>query len=419
MSSTRLYQKNNLCELLYDQLTFTEKNVTIEECYYTIKRRDIYVEMHYSINIKSMPKKLKRLYKVENIDLVMKITFDLYKNELRSFQRVNLCNFGTLYENIEISNSILDIVGCINTTLPNFINKYIVKIYTTSRLKSINRSLKVNSGKTIKDIIDHLAFSGTKISYKCDKEDLLYIPKNGKMFSLNLDLIDDEFKESPVIVETPVLIDKKCNIYVGCEKSSEYYKEYNIKCIISCLNKKNTNTNYNITHINLNMRDNISQSLISPLGKIIPILIYNVNNKINTLIHCKAGISRSTSLIIGWLMFSRKTSFDVAFDYTKNIHQITNPNIGFILDLKKYEDVIHTCFNKPLYMNYTLDMDLYPKKPPNIFIPKLYYIPNDEELEDDVCPPAPRPEYKMTETEEEMLCDIFEYNFGLSNISNK
>ncbi|XP_073692577.1 dual specificity protein phosphatase 19b [Garra rufa] len=54
------------------------------------------------------------------------------------------------------------------------------------------------------------------------------------------------------------------------------------------------------------------------------------------LVHCNAGVSRSASVVIGFLMSQEKMSFDEAFSIVKTARSYIQPNPGFMIQLKKY-----------------------------------------------------------------------------------
>ncbi|XP_042582739.1 dual specificity protein phosphatase 19b [Cyprinus carpio] len=54
------------------------------------------------------------------------------------------------------------------------------------------------------------------------------------------------------------------------------------------------------------------------------------------LVHCNAGVSRSASVVIGFLMSQEKMSFDEAFSAVKTARPYIQPNPGFMSQLKKY-----------------------------------------------------------------------------------
>jgi hypothetical protein len=50
-------------------------------------------------------------------------------------------------------------------------------------------------------------------------------------------------------------------------------------------------------------------------------------------VHCCQGVSRSTSLVIAYLMWVDKQTFENAFQYVKFARGVTNPNMGFACQL--------------------------------------------------------------------------------------
>lgn len=51
------------------------------------------------------------------------------------------------------------------------------------------------------------------------------------------------------------------------------------------------------------------------------------------LVHCCQGVSRSTSLVIAYIMWREKKSFEDALQYVKAVRGVTNPNMGFACQL--------------------------------------------------------------------------------------
>lgn len=54
------------------------------------------------------------------------------------------------------------------------------------------------------------------------------------------------------------------------------------------------------------------------------------------LVHCNQGISRSVSLVIAYLMFSKKLNYEESFKFVQSKRSIANPNIGFSIQLQNF-----------------------------------------------------------------------------------
>ena len=61
----------------------------------------------------------------------------------------------------------------------------------------------------------------------------------------------------------------------------------------------------------------------------------NVNNKV--FVHCQAGISRSATCVIAYLMARENMTLKEAFLHTKECRNQIGPNLGFMEELMKYE----------------------------------------------------------------------------------
>lgn len=57
-------------------------------------------------------------------------------------------------------------------------------------------------------------------------------------------------------------------------------------------------------------------------------------------VHCNAGISRSPTIIIAYVMKHLNICFEDAFKFIKKTRRSINPNAGFISQLKEYESTL-------------------------------------------------------------------------------
>lgn len=60
----------------------------------------------------------------------------------------------------------------------------------------------------------------------------------------------------------------------------------------------------------------------------------------SVFIHCQAGISRSASFVIAYVMKEMNLDFNSAFTLVKNQRSVVNPNLGFVDQLVMYQNVL-------------------------------------------------------------------------------
>lgn len=58
------------------------------------------------------------------------------------------------------------------------------------------------------------------------------------------------------------------------------------------------------------------------------------------LVHCLAGISRSPTICIAYLMYSHNLSLDQAYDLVKQRRSLISPNLNFMRQLFEYEQIL-------------------------------------------------------------------------------
>lgn len=62
----------------------------------------------------------------------------------------------------------------------------------------------------------------------------------------------------------------------------------------------------------------------------------------NVLVHCQMGVSRSSAIVLAYLMKYYQYSLAEAYDYLIQRRPIVEPNIGFLLQLIRYEQTLRT-----------------------------------------------------------------------------
>lgn len=65
--------------------------------------------------------------------------------------------------------------------------------------------------------------------------------------------------------------------------------------------------------------------------------IEETRKKTNVLVHCAAGISRCSTLLIAYMMQKYRMSFDECLSKIQSARQCCQPNMGFVKQLRKFE----------------------------------------------------------------------------------
>lgn len=88
------------------------------------------------------------------------------------------------------------------------------------------------------------------------------------------------------------------------------------------------------------MVDISDQDLEGPLRLGLEAMAEAAKNGKPILIHCQAGISRSGAIAIGWIMMTRRMTFDDALIHVRIGREKVDPNIGFCLQLESLEPTL-------------------------------------------------------------------------------
>lgn len=92
-----------------------------------------------------------------------------------------------------------------------------------------------------------------------------------------------------------------------------------------------------INVLNICIEDHPAANLEQYFPAIISFIkVHKLQNK-KVLVHCLAGISRSSSAIIAYMMCEYHLSLIKAYNYTKAKSPIIRPNPGFVKQLQKFE----------------------------------------------------------------------------------
>ena len=75
------------------------------------------------------------------------------------------------------------------------------------------------------------------------------------------------------------------------------------------------------------------------------------------LVHCQAGVSRSATIVIAYIMEYSSLSMQKAYDYVKSKRTIVAPNLGFMGQLLELEKQINAGSTEKWKDQLVLDVD--------------------------------------------------------------
>jgi len=133
------------------------------------------------------------------------------------------------------------------------------------------------------------------------------------------------------------------DFYLGSEfESRSLYNTVNI--VINAAREVVHPQIQNLTVLNLNW-DDIPQQNINinnTLFRVIDIIDTYLQNGQKVLVNCFAGVSRSSTIVIAYLMYRYSLLLEEAFRFVKSKRIIIQPNAGFIAQLKHLEPLLLT-----------------------------------------------------------------------------
>jgi hypothetical protein len=110
---------------------------------------------------------------------------------------------------------------------------------------------------------------------------------------------------------------------------------YNIEAIVNVSNK--SYEPYTSNYCEFKLDDDLESKLFPDIDNAYNFIDKYISQGQNVLVHCMAGISRSVSYVIYYLMKKKTISFYDALDRVKNARAIAGPNVNFRRQLKKYQ----------------------------------------------------------------------------------
>ena len=138
------------------------------------------------------------------------------------------------------------------------------------------------------------------------------------------------------------------HLYLGSKTNAQYLCElqyFNINTIINVACEIPKICNDKFKYIKYNWDDIFIFDILVDIDDIVDQIHTEITNENSVLVHCAKGISRSASVVIGYLMKYKKMSYNDAYKYVKTLRSCINPNSGFVDQLKIYGDKLSNTNN--------------------------------------------------------------------------
>ncbi|XP_047020894.1 dual specificity protein phosphatase 19 [Helicoverpa zea] len=122
------------------------------------------------------------------------------------------------------------------------------------------------------------------------------------------------------------------HVYIGSQDctASNVIEAYNIKHVLSL----GINVDIAVSNKVINCLDLPETDIKEVLLESLPYIRQAVDSKENVLVHCNAGVSRTSMVAIAYLMHYENMHFENAYDLVKSKRPAIQPNDGFRKQLK-------------------------------------------------------------------------------------
>lgn len=128
-------------------------------------------------------------------------------------------------------------------------------------------------------------------------------------------------------------------LYLGDYSSatSSLILELGIGYVVNASGFENKFQNEGVRYININLWDSPTSDIKQHFDATSDFIENARIANGRVLVHCAAGISRSTSILLAYMMKKERIDLRTAFLHVKKIRTIVQPNPGFALQLIEYE----------------------------------------------------------------------------------
>lgn len=129
-------------------------------------------------------------------------------------------------------------------------------------------------------------------------------------------------------------------LYLGDSQHSaqqDILQQLGITCLLNVSTTCKNLFEKEFDYMNIPVNDNDSANISSWFNEAIGFIDNARDNDGKVLIHCQAGVSRSATVCIAYIMFKNGMNLEDAFDYVRSRRGVISPNLNFMQQLKEFE----------------------------------------------------------------------------------
>ena len=124
-------------------------------------------------------------------------------------------------------------------------------------------------------------------------------------------------------------------------REKDFLLDNNIGYIINCAEEESTNYPNQIPFTHIPMIDDEDIHAMDQITKGAHQIQIALKEDRNVLVHCKAGISRSATVVLAYLIIYKNMKFNDAYKLVQRERPIIRPNTFYVCLLKMLEESTH------------------------------------------------------------------------------
>ncbi|CAM8962043.1 hypothetical protein QQ045_003658 [Rhodiola kirilowii] len=216
--------------------------------------------------------------------------------------------------------------------------------------------------------------------------------RTGERLKLDMSVIQQEPEKNGGLLKRDKIafFDKKCSkvaehIYLGGDavaKDRHILNQNGITHILNCVGFVCPEYfKADFAYRTLWLQDSPSEDITSILYDVFDYFEDVREHGGKVFVHCCQGVSRSTSLVIAYLMWREGQSFDDAFQYVKAARGIADPNMGFACQLLQCQKRVHAIPLSPSSLLRIYRIAPHSPYDPLHLVPKMLNDPSPHALD--------------------------------------